>query len=143
MIIKAKRRGFVPLAGTFFGHHQPLERSSAHGAQLHLHGYLTHVSPEWADKVGPGKEVQWPVGVHGQGNDGLAAVGVEFPEYLPFSVSNSAGAQAYPVGGGTWILAFGNMEDPTKVEVLKAWPIWSLNEGTPIGEELGYARLPE
>jgi len=72
-----------------------------------------------------------------------AAVGVEFPEDLRFSVSNSAGAQAYPIVGATWILVFDKMKDAAKVQVLKAWLTWSLNDGTAIAEELGYAPLSE
>ena len=101
--------------------------------------------------------MQWPVGVGGQGNDGVAAVvssrpgaigyvelsyaiesnltmaslknkagnfitpslestsaaaeGVTFPEDLRFSVSNSASAEAYPIVGATWILAYDKMPD--------------------------------
>ena len=72
-----------------------------------------------------------------------AAVGVEFPADLRFSVSNSAGTEAYPIVGATWILVFDKMEDAAKVEALKAWLTWSLNEGTAIAEELGYAPLSE
>lgn len=34
--------------------------------------YLSKVSPEWKAKVGRGSSVQWPVGVGGQGNEGVA-----------------------------------------------------------------------
>ncbi len=72
-----------------------------------------------------------------------AAVGVEFPEDLRFSVSNSTGTDAYPIVGATWILAFDKMQDEAKVDALKAWLTWSLNDGTTIAEELGYAPLSE
>jgi len=133
--------------------------------------------------------VTWPVGIGGQGNDGVAAVvqqqagsigyvelsyatesgltmvtlknqagnfvtpsldstsaaavGVEFPEDLRFSASNSSGSEAYPIVGATWILAFEKMKDAAKVEVLKAWLTWSLNDGTWLAEELGYAALSD
>jgi len=35
------------------------------------------------------------------------------------------------------------MTDAAKVEALKAWLTWSLNDGTAIAEELGYAPLSE
>jgi phosphate transport system substrate-binding protein len=35
--------------------------------------YLSKVSAEWKDKVGEGTAVEWPVGVGGKGNEGVAA----------------------------------------------------------------------
>src|SRR6266853_1951649 len=35
--------------------------------------YLSKVSPEWAQKVGKGTSVNWPVGLGGRGNEGVAA----------------------------------------------------------------------
>ncbi|NLE11935.1 MAG: phosphate ABC transporter substrate-binding protein PstS [Actinobacteria bacterium] len=168
---------------------QVVHRSDSSGTTSIFTGYLAQVSSEWADTVGGGKEVQWPVGIGGQGNDGVAAVvqqqagsigyvelsyatesgltmatlqnqagnfiipslestsaaavGVEFPEDLRFSVSNSTGEQAYPIVGATWILVYEKMKDAAKVDALKAWLTWSLNEGTAIAEELGYAPLSE
>ncbi|MBN1628841.1 MAG: phosphate ABC transporter substrate-binding protein PstS [Thermoleophilia bacterium] len=168
---------------------QVVHRSDSSGTTSIFTGYLNEVSASWADRVGKGKEVEWPVGVGGQGNDGVAAVvqqqagsigymelsyalesgidmatlknrsgsfitpslestsaaavGVEFPEDLRFSVSNSDGAQAYPIAGATWILAFDKMQDPAKMEALKAWLTWALSEGTSIAEELNYAPLSD
>ncbi len=110
--------------------------------------------------MGTGKDVKWPAGVGGQGNDGVAAVvqqqqgtigyvelsyaieskltvaplknqagnfitpsldstsaaaeGAQFPADLSFSVANSASADAYPIVGATWILAYDKMNDPAK-----------------------------
>ncbi len=168
---------------------QVVHRSDSSGTTNIFTGYLAKASSEWAGKVGEGKEVQWPVGVGGQGNDGVAAVvqqqtgsigyveysyasesglsmatlknksgnfivpsleatsaaavGVTFPADLRFSVSDSEGAQAYPIVGATWILAFEKMSDPAKAAALKAWLTWSLNDGTAIAQELGYAPLSE
>jgi phosphate transport system substrate-binding protein len=168
---------------------QVVHRSDSSGTTNIFTGYLAQVSADWDSKVGKGKEVEWPVGVGGQGNDGVsavvqqqagsigyvelsyaiesglamatlknkagnfitpslestsaAAVGVTFPEDLRFSVSNSDGAEAYPIVGATWILVFDKMQDATKVDILKAWLTWSLNQGTAIAQELGYAPLSE
>lgn len=35
--------------------------------------HLSAISPEWKQKVGSGKTVQWPVGVGGKGNEGVTA----------------------------------------------------------------------
>jgi phosphate transport system substrate-binding protein len=168
---------------------QVVHRSDSSGTTNIFTGYLAQISADWETKVGEGKEVDWPVGVGGQGNDGVsavvqqqagslgyvelsyalesglpmatlknkagnfvtpslestsaAAVGATFPEDLRFSVSNSDGADAYPIVGATWILVFDKMQDEAKVALLKAWLTWSLNEGTAIAEDLGYAPLSE
>jgi phosphate transport system substrate-binding protein len=167
---------------------QVVHRSDSSGTTNIFTGYLTGVNKTWADKAGKGKEVQWPAGVGGQGNDGVAAViqqqqgsvgyvelsyaieskltmaslknqagnfivpslestsaaakGAQFPEDLRFSVANSANADAYPIVGATWILAYDKMGDPAKAMALKAWLTWSLNDGTAIAQDLGYAPLP-
>lgn len=53
---------------------QVVHRSDSSGTTSIFTGYLTQISTSWKDKVGPGKEVPWPVGIGGQGNDGVAAV---------------------------------------------------------------------
>jgi phosphate transport system substrate-binding protein len=168
---------------------QVVHRSDSSGTTSIFTSYLDDVSTSWKDKVGKGKEVQWPTGVGGKGNDGVAAVvqqqagsigyvelsfaieskltmaslknqagdfivpslestsaaaeGATFPEDLRFSVANSTNALAYPIVGATWILAYDKIEDPAEAAALKAWLTWSLNEGTAIAEDLGYAPLPD
>jgi phosphate transport system substrate-binding protein len=51
-----------------------VHRSDSSGTTSIFTGYLTTVSPEWSDSVGGGKDVRWPAGIGGQGNDGVAAV---------------------------------------------------------------------
>src|SRR6185503_13231605 len=41
--------------------------------------YLSKVSPEWSTKVGFATSVNWPVGVGGQGNEGVAGVVKQTP----------------------------------------------------------------
>ena len=167
---------------------QVVHRSDSSGTTNIFTSYLTSVNQNWADKVGKGKEVQWPAGVGGQGNDGVAAVvqqqqgsigyvelsyaiesklamaslknqagnyivpslestsaaakGAQFPEDLRFSVANSPNADAYPIVGATWILAYSKMADPAKAAALKAWLTWSLNDGTAMRRTLGTHRFP-
>jgi phosphate transport system substrate-binding protein len=47
-------------------------RSDGSGTTWIFTNYLTKVSPEWAKKVGNNKAVEWPVGVGGKGNEGVA-----------------------------------------------------------------------
>jgi phosphate transport system substrate-binding protein len=51
-----------------------VHRSDSSGTTSIFTGYLAMISPTWSDSVGPGKDVRWPVGIGGQGNDGVAAV---------------------------------------------------------------------
>jgi phosphate transport system substrate-binding protein len=48
-------------------------RSDESGTTKVFTSWLSAESPEWSSKVGADKAVQWPVGVGGDGNDGVAA----------------------------------------------------------------------
>jgi phosphate transport system substrate-binding protein len=50
-----------------------VHRSDGSGTTYVWVDYLTKVSPEWARKVGRGTSVNWPVGLGGRGNEGVAA----------------------------------------------------------------------
>lgn len=49
-------------------------RSDGSGTTYNFVDYLSEVSPEWKTKVGKGTSVNWPVGVGGKGNAGVAGV---------------------------------------------------------------------
>ena len=50
-----------------------VHRSDGSGTTFNWVNYLSKVSPEWKDKVGEGTAVEWPVGLGGKGNEGVAA----------------------------------------------------------------------
>jgi phosphate transport system substrate-binding protein len=50
-----------------------VHRSDGSGTTYVWVDYLTKVSPEWASRVGRGTSVNWPVGLGGRGNEGVAA----------------------------------------------------------------------
>ena len=50
-----------------------VHRSDGSGTTFNFVNYLSKVSPEWKDKVGEGTSVNWPGGVGGKGNEGVAA----------------------------------------------------------------------
>ena len=52
---------------------QVVSRSDGSGTTFNYTNYLSKVSPEWKEKIGEGTSVQWPVGVGGKGNAGVAA----------------------------------------------------------------------
>ena len=49
-----------------------VHRSDGSGTTYIFTDYLAAVSPAWAKGPGRGKEVQWPVGLGGKGNEGVA-----------------------------------------------------------------------
>ena len=50
-----------------------VHRSDGSGTTFNFTNYLSKVSPEWKGKVGEGTSVQWPGGVGGKGNEGVAS----------------------------------------------------------------------
>ena len=50
-----------------------VHRADGSGTTFNWVNYLSKVSPEWKDKVGEGTSVEWPAGVGGKGNEGVAA----------------------------------------------------------------------
>jgi len=50
-----------------------VHRSDGSGTTFIFANYLSKVSPEWASKVGADTAIEWPVGVGGKGNEGVAA----------------------------------------------------------------------
>ena len=51
----------------------PVHRSDGSGTTYIFVTYLSDVSQQWADEVGAGSEVDWPTGIGGNGNEGVAA----------------------------------------------------------------------
>ena len=49
-----------------------VHRSDGSGTTFNFANYLSKVSEEWKSKVGEGTSIQWPVGVGGKGNEGVA-----------------------------------------------------------------------
>ena len=92
-----------------------VHRSDGSGTSYIWTDYLSKVSPEWKDKVGKGTSVNWPVGLGGKGNEGVAAtvnqtpgaigyveLGYAAPNKLPFAqVQNRAGKFINPTLAAT------------------------------------------
>jgi phosphate transport system substrate-binding protein len=51
-----------------------VHRADGSGTTFIFTDYLSKVSPEWKDKVSEGTSVQWPAGLGGNGNEGVAAL---------------------------------------------------------------------
>jgi phosphate transport system substrate-binding protein len=49
-----------------------VHRSDGSGTTYIFSDYLSAVSPSWSSSLGKGKEIKWPVGLGGKGNEGVA-----------------------------------------------------------------------
>lgn len=61
-----------------------VHRSDGSGTTYVWVDYLTKVSPEWAQTVGRGTSVNWPVGLGGRGNEGVSATVRQTPGALGY-----------------------------------------------------------
>ena len=71
-----------------------VHRSDGSGTTSIFTKYLEDVSPDWADQVGSGSEVEWPTGIGGDQNDGVAAAISQQPGgigYVSYEFANEAG----------------------------------------------------
>jgi len=86
-------------------------RSDGSGTTSIFTTYLDHESADWSSQVGKGKEVSWPVGVGGQGNDGVSAAiaqndgGIGYVE-LSYAIENGLSV-------ASMVNADGNAIEPT------------------------------
>lgn len=76
-------------------------RSDGSGTSFIFTSYLSAVSEEWLSRVGAGTAVEWPVGLGGKGNEGVAGIVKEQPGSigyveLAYAVQNKL-AYAYVV----------------------------------------------
>ena len=167
-------------------------RSDGSGTTYIWTDYLTKVSPDWAQRVGKGTSVNWPVGLGGSGNEGVASIVKQTPGAMGYveliyavqnhisyglvrnqagnyiqasletatnaaagavaaldqntdfriSITDPAGAQAYPIASFTWLLVPKQMTDATKARTLLDFVWWATHDGQRYNEALAYARLP-
>jgi phosphate transport system substrate-binding protein len=61
-----------------------VHRSDGSGTSFNYTHYLSQVSPAWRTKVGEGTSVQWPTGVGGKGNEGVAAYVKQIPNSIGY-----------------------------------------------------------
>ncbi len=122
-----------------------VHRSDGSGTSFLYTSYLTAKSPDWAKKAGASDSVQWPTGIGGKGNDGVAAFVEQTPgaigyvEYafaaqnkLTFAelqnkdgqfVAPTADAFAAAANGADWTHAPGNYLLLIDQAGARSWPI--------------------
>src|SRR5438093_12104624 len=87
-----------------------VHRADGSGTSFGFTDYLSKVSPEWAQKVGKGTSVSWPVGLGGKGNEGVAATVGQTPGAIGYIELGYALINKMPFAvlknqSGNWITA--------------------------------------
>ena len=86
-----------------------VHRSDGSGTTFNFANYLSKVNPEWKDKVGEGTSVQWPAGIGGKGNEGVAAYvkqikgGIGYVE-LSYALQNKMAYASMKNAAGKFVL---------------------------------------
>jgi len=126
-----------------------VHRSDGSGTTFNFSNYLSKVSGEWKDKVGEGTSVQWPDGVGGKGNEGVASyvqqikgslgyveLAYALQNNMPYaSMQNAAGNWVQPTAetfaaaaaGADWASAKDFNLVITNAPGANAWPITATN----------------
>jgi phosphate transport system substrate-binding protein len=136
-----------------------VRRSDGSGTTNIFTSYLAAVSSGWARDIGVGNSVNWPVGLGGEGNAGVAGQvrrnwiepslaattaameGVEIPESTEVMIVDSENPDAYPIAGFTWILVYENQSNLATARTLATVLWWVTHEGQATASQLEYAPL--
>ena len=85
-----------------------VHRSDGSGTTYNFSNYLSKVSEEWKSKVGEGTSLQWPTGVGGKGNEGVASYvkqikgGIGYVE-LAYALQNNMPYASLQNAAGNWV----------------------------------------
>ena len=168
----------------------PMHRSDGSGTTYIFTDYLSKVSKDWQQSVGKGTSVNWPVGLGGKGNEGVAglvkqtpnaigyveliyavqnnipygdvrnrsgkfvqatlesvtaaaaAAAENMPDDFRVSITDPAGAEAYPIASFTWLLVPAQIKNAEKGAAIRKFLAWMLSDGQPLAAPLNYAPLP-
>jgi phosphate transport system substrate-binding protein len=119
-----------------------VHRSDGSGTTNIFSSYLSKVSPEWKEKVGAGPSLNWPVGLGGKGNPGVAGLVQQIPgsfgyveliyalqNKMPYgTIKNKKGNFVKPTIASTSLAADTALPDDMKVDLTDT----DASEGYPI-----------
>jgi phosphate transport system substrate-binding protein len=85
-----------------------VRRADGSGTTFIFTNYLSKVNADWKQKVGEGAAVQWPLGLGGKGNEGVAAFVQRIPAsigYVEYSYAkaNKLNYALVQTADGTWV----------------------------------------
>src|SRR6266540_2909008 len=109
-----------------------VHRSDGSGTTAIWTDFLTKTSPSWVSKLGQGqsqgKEVAWPTGIGGKGNEGVSG-----------AVNQTEGSLGYVEL--TYALIYQNQTDKAKAAALVNFFAWVLSQGQDMATSVNYAPL--
>ncbi len=85
-----------------------IHRSDGSGTTFNFSYFLSHVSQDWANQVGVGKALDWPVGIGGKGNEGISNLlkqtpySIGYVEYA-YKRKNNFKAATIQTKSGKWV----------------------------------------
>ena len=104
-----------------------VHRSDGSGTSFVWTDYLSKVSPEWKSKVGANTSVNWPVGLGGKGNEGVAGLVKQTPNSigyveLIFAAQNKMEYGSVKNSAGTFVKADANSVTEAAAGAAKEMP---------------------
>jgi phosphate transport system substrate-binding protein len=138
-----------------------IRRSDGSGTTFIFSKYLSSVSKEWADKVGTGTALEWPVGVGAKGNEGVAGNvaqtknSIGYVEYAFAKQNNLAVTKIngvlpskqtfqtneWPITAPTYIIMYKKaFNEESQKEAFKFFK-WAYENGDKIADELDYVPI--
>jgi len=128
-------------------------RSDGSGTTNIFTSYLTAASPAWG-RVGAGKAVNWPAGLGGKGNDGVAGIvkqtpgGIGYAE-LAYATKNEISYAALKNKSGQFVepsvestIAAEEASAAAKGKAVTDFLKWAMKDGQSAAKPLLYAPLP-
>jgi phosphate transport system substrate-binding protein len=102
-------------------------RSDSSGTTFVFTDYLSKISPEWKSKVGSNTSVNWPVGLGGKGNEGVAGLVKQTPNSigyveLIYAVQNKMGYGSVKNAAGAFVKADSNTVTEAAAAAAKNMP---------------------
>lgn len=71
-----------------------------------------------------------------------AAEAERVPDDFRVSITDAAGANAYPISSFTWLLVYEDPKEKSQARIMVDFMKWALTEGQKLAAPLGYAPLP-
>ncbi len=116
-----------------------VHRSDGSGTTNIWTSYLTRISPEWGERVGYGTSVSWPVGVGGNGNEGVAGAVMNSPGAIGYNsfayalINNMSYASIINSSGNTIVPSFAATSEAANIDLPEDTRILFTNTPAPQG----------
>jgi phosphate transport system substrate-binding protein len=116
-----------------------VHRSDGSGTTNIWTSYLSRISTEWSEKVGFGTSVSWPVGVGGNGNEGVAGAVMNSPGAIGYNslsyalINNMAFGSVINSSGNTIVPSFAATTEAANIDLPEDTRILFTNTPAPNG----------